>query len=140
MAAVSGRPDSRPGSRDSLPESPLSETEQRAAAWVERQGVEQTEIDAIATLRPELLAEIATKAVTSFYDAQAVIDDATDGEALAEAARRLDALRAEAAQIEERLDAEIADILDSVAVDVGELPPLPDLPNPLVSGAIGLPS
>ena len=34
---------------------------ERAAGWRERYGVEQTEIDALATLRPELLREISRK-------------------------------------------------------------------------------
>ena len=43
-----------------LPSTPLKETEARAPEWIERYGgLEQTEIDALSTLRPEILTEIA---------------------------------------------------------------------------------
>jgi hypothetical protein len=51
-----------------LPSTPLKETELRAAGWRERYGVEQTEIDALATLRPEILRRIAREAVAPFFD------------------------------------------------------------------------
>jgi hypothetical protein len=51
-----------------LPSTPLKETERRAAGWREKHGVEQTEIDAIATLRPEVLRSIAASAIDPFYD------------------------------------------------------------------------
>jgi hypothetical protein len=41
-----------------LPSTPLKETERRANRWRETFGVEQTEIDALATLRPDVLREI----------------------------------------------------------------------------------
>jgi hypothetical protein len=51
-----------------LPSTPLKETERRADGWRERYGVEQTEIDALATLRPELLQQIVRDAVEPFFD------------------------------------------------------------------------
>jgi hypothetical protein len=52
-----------------LPSTPLKATERRADRWREAHGgLEQTEIDALATLRPELLRRIVTKAVDPFYD------------------------------------------------------------------------
>ena len=45
-----------------LPSSPLKETEARADKWREIMGREQTEIDALAALRPDTLQQIATDA------------------------------------------------------------------------------
>jgi hypothetical protein len=51
-----------------LPSTPLKETEQRADRWRERFGVEQTEIDALATLRPDAFEQIVTDALKRYYD------------------------------------------------------------------------
>lgn len=51
-----------------LPSTPLKETELRAAGWRDRYGVEQTEIDALATLRPDVMEGIVTDAVDPFFD------------------------------------------------------------------------
>ena len=58
---------SRSASSD-LPSTPLKETERRADRWREAFGVEQTEIDALATLRPDVLSQIVEDALTPFYD------------------------------------------------------------------------
>ena len=52
-----------------LPSSPLKEGEKRAAKWLELYGSEQTEIDALATLRPDELERIAREAVAPYFDA-----------------------------------------------------------------------
>jgi hypothetical protein len=51
-----------------LPSSPLKPTEARAERWGERMGHEQTEIDALAALQPEVLRSIALDAITPFHD------------------------------------------------------------------------
>jgi hypothetical protein len=51
-----------------LPSTPLKETEKRADRWREAFGVEQTEIDAIATLRPNILADIIEHAFDPYLD------------------------------------------------------------------------
>ncbi len=51
-----------------LPSTPLKETELRAAGWRERYGVEQTEIDALATLKPDALKQIVRESVKPFFD------------------------------------------------------------------------
>lgn len=51
-----------------LPSSPLKETELRAEGWKERYGTEQTEIDALATLRPDVLTAIGREALDPFFD------------------------------------------------------------------------
>ena len=51
-----------------LPSTPLKETEKRADRWREAFGVEQTEIDALATLRPDVLREIVERAFDPYVD------------------------------------------------------------------------
>jgi hypothetical protein len=107
-----------------LPSTPLKETEKRADRWREAFGVEQTEIDALATLRPRGLEEIVTIAIGPYYDAslaarvaeaerewqaaaQRALNDQIDGDALAavkdRAARRLNELEAEIDSINQQL-------------------------------------
>ncbi len=107
-----------------LPSAPLKETEMRADRWREAFGIEQTEIDALATLQPQVLEEIVTSAMAPFYDAslfarvlaarrewdaaaQEVIDDQLDGDTLAvirvHAAERLAELEDEIDSINEQL-------------------------------------
>jgi hypothetical protein len=75
-----------------LPSTPLKETEKRAAGWLARYGVEQTEIDALATLRPQLFREIIEEAIRPYYDfdiSERVADSRRDWNR--EASGRLDA-------------------------------------------------
>jgi hypothetical protein len=51
-----------------LPSTPLRETERRGDRWREVMGREQTEIDALAALRPGVLRDIAETAVEPFFD------------------------------------------------------------------------
>ncbi len=51
-----------------LPSTPLKATEKRADRWTAAMGVAQTEIDALAALRPELLTELAEDAVRPYFD------------------------------------------------------------------------
>jgi hypothetical protein len=51
-----------------LPSTPLKETEKRADRWRAAMGREQTEIDALATLRSNELIRIVTKAIAPFHD------------------------------------------------------------------------
>jgi hypothetical protein len=107
-----------------LPSTPLKETEKRADRWREAFGVEQTEIDALATLRPTVLHEIVERSFDPYFDdtlearvraaklewlarAQTAIDDQVDPEVLTalreEAAGRLAELESVIADINERL-------------------------------------
>lgn len=120
-----------------LPSSPLKETERRRARWVEAFGIEQTEIDALATLRPDVLETIVREALDPFFDhtlprrvnvarrdwmeaAQEQLNTQTDTELL-------DEIRAEAAQklaeLEEELDALNHALRQSVPEDL-EFPPI----------------
>lgn len=51
-----------------LPSTPLKETERRATRWEAAHGVKQTEIDALATLRPSLLDGLVRNALDAYYD------------------------------------------------------------------------
>jgi hypothetical protein len=51
-----------------LPSTPLKESEKRADRWKEAFGIEQTEIDALATLRPRDLERITRLAIGPFFD------------------------------------------------------------------------
>ncbi len=51
-----------------LPSTPLKESEKRGDAWREVWGREQTEIDAVIELRPDVLREQLTAALDQFYD------------------------------------------------------------------------
>jgi hypothetical protein len=103
-----------------LPSTPLKETEKRADRWRDAFGVEQTEIDALATLRPAVLREIVERAFDPYLDrtleervaeaetvwleeAQAAIDQQIDPAVLV-------ALREEAGGRLAELESVIADI------------------------------
>jgi hypothetical protein len=119
-----------------LPSTPLKETESRADKWQQAWGVAQTEIDALASLRPDLLRQIARAALDPFFDrtlgqrvheaqsqwleaAQAVVDAATGTE-------ELQRIRAAAAERLEDMREEIDAINDALRIDVTgfDLPPI----------------
>jgi hypothetical protein len=129
----------------------LKEKELRADQWRARWGVEQTEIDALATLRPEVLRQIAREKLDPFFDhglkarvdqarrewleeAQAVVDASVDQE-------HLERLRAEAAEKLATLRAEIEAINEAARVDADDfdLPPVPPVPEAETSGDQPLP-
>jgi hypothetical protein len=125
-----------------LPESPIEKGRDTSRqAWIDAMGIEQVEIDALATLRPELLEQITLEWIAKFWDdtldqrvaeaatpwvntAQRVIDDAVDQDALDAAVAELDRLRDEAQTV---IDERIQPIIDA-AGEVA-LPELPDLPE-----------
>jgi hypothetical protein len=113
-----------------LPSSPLKPEEKRADKWRAAMGVEQTEIDALATLRPDLLDQVARDAIAPFYDfelaqrveearqewmgrALEVINNNLDRERLgrihAEAAEKLEAMREQIAAFNEQLRIDVDD-------------------------------
>jgi hypothetical protein len=118
-----------------LPSTPLKDTEKRADRWKAEFGVEQTEIDALATLRPNDLRRIVERGLAPYFDvtlqsrieraksewrdrAQAVIDEHVDPEELALIAGSVDAIEEEA---EERIAAIKEDIAARVAAENGRL-------------------
>ena len=114
-----------------LPSTPLKASESRADRWQARMGVQQTEVDALAALQPEVLQEIATAAIAPFYDAtlearaddaarqwqrqaQAVLHDRIGPDRLADfrdqAQRRLDTMREQLAEINAALRIDAGDL------------------------------
>jgi hypothetical protein len=125
--------------------------DKRATAWIEAMGVEQTEIDALATLRPDLLEEIAEAWIAPFFDkslerrvaetrqgwvrdAQAVIDNGINQE-------NLEQLRDLAGERLEELQDEIDRINEAARVDADDfdLPPVPTVPAAELNGDQPLP-
>jgi hypothetical protein len=51
-----------------LPSTPLKPSDLRRTRWLEKTGREQTEIDALAALRPDILGQIGRAALAPFYD------------------------------------------------------------------------
>jgi hypothetical protein len=107
-----------------IPSTPLKDTERRADRWRAAFGVEQTEVDALATLRPELLRSIVQDAIAPYFDstldvrvgraylrwreaAQAILDQHIDGDYLADlhevAAAKLVEIEDEIAKLNEAL-------------------------------------
>jgi hypothetical protein len=121
-----------------LPSSPLKEGESRAAKWLELYGSEQTEIDALATLRPDELERIARAAVAPYFDADlqrrvTLAEAIWQRQARTEIAGqidedRLDGLKARAAAGLDALREVNAD-LDAMASEIEAIGP-PDLPEP----------
>jgi hypothetical protein len=127
-----------------LPSTPLKETEKRADRWREAFGVEQTEIDALATLQPDVLTEIVERAFDPYFDRTLEARVTEAEEAWEERARaalseqidpeHLEALREEAT---EKLT-ELKDAIDNInermrlaAADHFELPQI-EVPEPEV--------
>ena len=123
-----------------LPSSPLKEGEKRAAKWLELYGSEQTEIDALATLRPDALRDIARAAIAPYFDAdlaervraaaaawQERADDVIANQIDQEA---LDALKARAEAALDQLREVNLELADMAAGVEGEAPEPPDLPEP----------
>jgi hypothetical protein len=127
-----------------LPNTPLKDTERRGDRWRSEFGLEQTEIDALATLKPRELRQIIVEAFARYFDhdlderaeeiaedwraeAQRALDEVVDEELIAalhaEAEAKLEGIREEVKRINERLR--------SATENLGvELPPLPEPPEP----------
>jgi hypothetical protein len=125
-----------------LPVSVLKENEKRKNAWMAATGTEQTEIDALAALRPDLLEHVGRSAFEQFFDttlAQRADDAYSDW--LEEARQMLADQAGEQAGAfadlaEEKLAAiteAVADINDAASA-LRELP-LPDIEVPLAEAA-----
>ena len=91
-----------------LPSTPLKETERRADMWREAHGVEQTEIDALATLRPHILEQIVTDAIARYHDADLAEKVSTAHREWSEAAQWM---------LEGQIDAQV---LDQIREQAGE--------------------
>jgi hypothetical protein len=143
-----------------LPSTPLKQTEQRADGWrAQWGGLEQTEIDALAALRPAELAKIARAALRPFYDYsldrraseaesawhdQANLDlrQCVNSAWLVDARRRLEERLAEIVPELERLQRDLTLDMTGIALSPApEVEPdvhgLPSAPEPLWSSELG---
>lgn len=124
-----------------LPSTPLKATEKRGDKWRAAFGVEQTEIDSLATLRPEVLRVVARAAVAPFFDADLyrrvaeaksawlaesieIINAELDGERLARIRSQAEVKLAEMRQ-------QISEINDALRIDVDDY----DLPDIVIPAA-----
>jgi hypothetical protein len=132
-----------------LPDTPLKASERRAARWKERTGREQTEIDALLALQPEVLERMARDAIKPFYDpdlakrareardaweaeARRIVDEALNGmPAHQEALQRLQEQYDTYAEAHAAIGMVISDLRAAMeqAREVAALPDLPELPE-----------
>jgi hypothetical protein len=124
-----------------LPSTPLKETEKRADKWRQAFGVEQTEIDALATLQPTVLRQIVEDAIAPFWDstladrvtnartawetaAQETLTDRSDGQLLVslreQAIDKLAELQEEIEALNEALQQAVPDDIDLPAIEIPE--------------------
>ena len=138
-----------------LPSTPLKDSERRADRWRSAMGVSQTEIDALASLQPELMRQVALDAIAPFYDttldrrvatarnewrgaAQEILDEQLDSDGhehiRIQAAARLDDLREEIDRLTNLLDIDVDDI-EFPRIDVPEAEVTEDAEAPLIDSA-----
>ncbi len=128
-----------------LPSTPLKASEKRADPWRAATGIEQTEIDALASLRPELLRQVAEDAVAPFYDrsldrrvfeargrwldlAQEAVEAATDAE-------QLEAIRQQAAIQLAEMRRQIRELNAALRIDPGDIEfPAYEIPRAVLTG------
>ena len=128
-----------------LPSTPLKATEKRADPWRAATGIEQTEIDALASLRPELLRQVAEEAIAPFYDrsldrrvfeargrwldlAQRAVEAATDAE-------QLEAIRQQAAVQLADMRRQIRELNAALRIDPGDIElPSYEIPRAILTG------
>jgi hypothetical protein len=135
-----------------LPSTPLKKKEKRADKWLAEFGLAQTELDALATARPDILRQVVEQGIEPYYDrtlaeriarakgewrgrAQRVIDAHVDAEEVEGIRRDLDDLAADATRRIQAIGAEISERVSEaderlrVMVSGIRLPPIPTLPE-----------
>jgi hypothetical protein len=135
-----------------LPSTPLKKKEKRADKWLAEFGLAQTELDALATARPDILRQVVEQGIEPYYDrtlaerlarargewrgrAQRVIDAHVDADEVEGIRRDLDDLAADATRRIEAIKAGIAERVSEAderlrAMVAGiRLPKLPTLPE-----------
>jgi hypothetical protein len=133
-----------------LPSTPLKDTELRADKWRTAWGVEQTEVDALASLRPELLDQIARQALDGFFDHTLAdriaryrsewLDRARELIATTFDMDRLDEIRRDAEEQLAGMRSQIRELNDALRVDVDDDDlPLIELPEAADPGGNGTP-
>ncbi|MDQ2801810.1 MAG: hypothetical protein M3Y41_03625 [Pseudomonadota bacterium] len=133
-----------------LPETPMKESEARAEGWRETFGREQTEIDALAALRPEVLDHIVREAITPFYDPSLDRRAAAARREWKERAENALASHPSYATARDRIEASLAAVEEAVAelefaqgwamAAIRDVPvPELDLPAPIITGVASSP-
>ncbi len=123
-----------------LPSTPLKDTERRAPKWLAAKGgLEQTEIDALATLRPDELTRIAEEIISPFWDATLAVrvrEARAEYRALAQERFEeqvdqdtLDQIRSQGEELLDDFREKISELQDEMACEV---PDDIDLPKPEV--------
>ena len=135
-----------------LPSTPLKQKEKRADKWLAEFGLAQTELDALATARPDILRQVVEQGLDPFYDrtlagriarakdewhgrAQRIIDARVDPEEVEGIQRDLDDLAADATRRIEAIKAEISERVSEAderlraMVSGIRLPPIPKVPE-----------
>jgi len=128
-----------------LPSTPLKESEARGDKWREAFGISQTEIDSLASLRPDLLRRIARDALDPFFDhtldqrvfeaqgrwmdtALAIVNSELDGE-------RLGQIRRQAEEQLAGMRAQIQELNDQLRIDIDDFNlPSFEIPEPQPNG------
>jgi hypothetical protein len=140
-----------------LPSTPLKPTEKRA--WREKHGVDQTEIDALATLQPNVFRRIVRESVAPYFDStidrrvseardkwheeaetafDAALDESGFEEARVEAQEQIEELVAELRDKQEELNAMVKELCPKLPpVEVPEIN-LDEPPDPYVSSTMDL--
>lgn len=123
-----------------LPSTPLKDTERRADKWRTATGVAQTEIDALASLRPELLDRIVRDTLNEFYDhtlerrvRQARTEWTTEAQARVDASLdpgEVQRIRSDAALKLAQLEREIEALNEALRIDVSDIA-LPEISIPI---------
>jgi hypothetical protein len=133
-----------------LPYAPMKDTERRADRWFAAMGVQQTEVDAIATLQPDLLDRLVRRAIAPYFDTsldRRVYEARHRWQVEAQSmltnqlgADRLEQMRAEAEANLAGLEEQVKAINDALRVDATgiQVPPI-EIPQPDVAGRDGLP-
>jgi hypothetical protein len=139
-----------------LPTTPTKESDVRSSWWLARFGREQTEVDALAQLQPDVLRDIALDAIAPYFDdtlddrvreaeteateaTELAIEEATAARApdIEEINERIEHLNERLAEVDEelqpavrRLEAEASHLLAQINADaevsLGEPPELPE--------------
>ena len=100
-----------------LPETPMKDSERRADKWRERFNCEQTEIDALATLRASVLTQIVEHDLKPYFDDTLQTRQRQAYETAAQAMR--DTVRAAAAPYQKQID-EAQELIDTAAQKLAE--------------------
>lgn len=126
-----------------LPSTPLKETERRSDAWRAAMGIDQTEIDALASLRPELLERIARASLVPFFDHElaarvadayrAWVDEAAELVVNRLGVDQLERLRDQASEKLTTIRAEVDRLREAMRINVFDLNM--ELPEPVVPTA-----